>query len=366
MSIRLKCAACRTAFVTSDDQVGQVVACPKCRAPQKVPSVAPVAEPAAQESESVFVPADTPPRPKRGRKVLLGLVALVLVGGVGALVAWPKINAWLHPVPPDAVEVAATNYLKAIAEGDLEAQKRLSTINEPPAIRSYRNVKRDRARNLRRKGSFAPIAALHGQIDAKYAYDPEIGRFTPRNALGPAAETLDTLHEAKAKAEQDKLYEKMKSGDPDELFEAAEGIGKSFAKLADGALAPRKLLPTYRQLVEDAKPPLPPGEQGLAFDFADHRETWAALLKRPFPTLKADGPYILDRAEVRATARDKLASLGDPPTVLRLELMRFRLEGIDTGWRVVSARRESATPKEGETPARPPSVAPGSASGSLH
>lgn len=365
MSIRLKCAACRTAFVTSDDQVGQAVACPKCGAPQKVPSVAPVAaaEPAATESESVFVPADAPPRPKRGRRVILGLLGLIVIGGVGVLVAWPKINAWLHPVPPDPVEVAAGNYLKAIAEGDLEAQKRLSTVDEPPAIRSYSAVKRDRARSMRRKGSFAPIGALHGQIDTKYAYDPEIGRFTPRNALGPAAETLDTLHEAKAKAEQDKIYEKMKSGDPDELFEAAEGMAKNIAKLADGALAPRKLLPTYRQLVEDAKPPLPPNEQTLALDFADHRETWDALLKRPFPTLKADGPFILDRAEVRATARDKLASLGDPPTTLRLELMRFRLEGIDTGWKVVSARRESAHPAPEAAPSPKSSEA---ASDSLH
>ena len=36
---------------------------------------------------------------------------------------------------------------------------------------------------------------------------------------------------------------------------------------------------------------------------------------------------------------DRLASLGDPPTKLRLELVRFRLEGIDTGWKVVSAKR---------------------------
>ncbi|MDR3637380.1 MAG: hypothetical protein P4L84_26485, partial [Isosphaeraceae bacterium] len=305
------------------------------------------------------VPADAPPRPRRARKVALGLLALLLVAGVGVLVAWPTINGWLHPVPPDPAEVAAANYLKAIAEGDLEAQKRLSTVDEPPAIRSYGNVKRDPVRSVRRKGSFAPIAALHGQIDKKYAYDPEIGRFTPRNALGPAAETLDTLHEAKAKAEQDKLYEKMKSGNPDDLFDAAEGMAKSMAKLAEGALAPRKLLPTYRQLIEDGKPQLPPEEQALAFDFADHRETWDALLKRPFPTLKADGPYILNRAEVSATARDKLASLGDPPTKLRLELMRFRLEGIDTGWKVVSARRESAAVPP-EPVSSPPSTEPAS------
>ena len=38
-------------------------------------------------------------------------------------------------------------------------------------------------------------------------------------------------------------------------------------------------------------------------------------------------------------ATDRLASLGDPPSRLRLELVRFRLEGIDTGWKVVTAHR---------------------------
>ncbi|MDR3636209.1 MAG: hypothetical protein P4L84_20575, partial [Isosphaeraceae bacterium] len=60
MSIRLKCPSCRTAFVTSDDQVGQVISCPKCSARQQVPTAVPVAEPPVAESESVFVPADAP------------------------------------------------------------------------------------------------------------------------------------------------------------------------------------------------------------------------------------------------------------------------------------------------------------------
>ncbi|MHC5540479.1 hypothetical protein ACYOEI_19835, partial [Singulisphaera rosea] len=41
-----------------------------------------------------------------------------------------------------------------------------------------------------------------------------------------------------------------------------------------------------------------------------------------------------------AMVADKLASSGDPPSKLILKLVRFRLEGIDTGWKVVSARRE--------------------------
>ena len=84
-------------------------------------------------------------------------------------------------------------------------------------------------------------------------------------------------------------------------------------------------------LVEEAKPPLPENAKVLALGVAASHKGWDALLKRPFQTLKADGPFIYERAEVTATATDRLASLGDPPSRLRLILVRFRLEGIDTG-----------------------------------
>jgi hypothetical protein len=364
MSIRLNCETCRTAFVTSDDQVGRRVTCPKCGAEQVAPSTAvfvpsatastsaPVAGPASAKAPdpSVFVPAEAPRRPGRLRKIGLGAIVVVLIAAVGVAVSWPALRRWWHPIPPDPIEVAAGAYLQALADGDAEAAHRLGTVDEPPAIRSFRDVHRlpDRDRTI--KGSFAPIAALHARINESFEYDPAIGRFKVRDPLGPAAETLDALHEAKAKAEQDAIYKKMASGDPNDIFDAAEGLGGTLAKMAEGVLAPRKLVPTYKQLVLDSKPPLPPAEAELALDYAAHREAWDALLKRPFPSLKADGPFFFQRAEVTATARDRLASLGDPPTTLHLTLVRFRLEGIDTGWKVISARRPSALP---EPPAGP-------------
>ena len=191
------------------------------------------------------------------------------------------------------------------------------------------------------------------------------GRFTPKNAMGAAAETLDKLHAAKDEAEKSGLYKKMQSGDPNDIFDAAEQFGKVFTQLAEGALAPKKILPTYKMLVDDSKPPLPEDAKALALEVAAATKDWDALLKRSFHTLKADGPFIFERAEVNATATDRLASSGDPPTRLRLTLVRFRLEGIDTGWKVISIRRVlpgDDTTKPGAAPrttSQPPSPSPG-------
>jgi hypothetical protein len=131
----------------------------------------------------------------------------------------------------------------------------------------------------------------------------------------------------------------MQSGNPDDLFDAAEQYGKVFTKLAESTLSPKRILPTYKMLVESSKPPLSDDAKALALEVAESPKDWDTLLGRSFWKLTPDGPFIYEEAEVTATARDRLASLGDPPTRLRLKLVRFRLDWIDTGWKVVSARR---------------------------
>ncbi len=274
-------------------------------------------------------------------------------GGPGAPAAIPA-------APNDPVERVAADYLQALVKGDATAQRRLSTIEEPPAIRWFQKIHRDRSRNQTVKGSFAPLAGLHSRIESEFTYDPEIARFTPKNPLGAAGETLDAVQAAKEQAEKSGIYEKMASGDPNDIFDAAENFGKVFTQLAAGALAPKKILPTYKLLVDDARPPLPPDQKELAADVADSPKTWDSLLKRPFHTLKADGPFIFERADVNAEVADQLASLGDPPTVLRLSLVRFRLEGIDTGWRITAARR-ILPGADYESPSDRPPLSPASA-----
>jgi hypothetical protein len=286
---------------------------------------------------SVFIPApETTERPpSRSKRYVLGVLVIAAIVAVVVMVAWPRLN----PRKLDPVERVADAYLKALAGEDPESASRFGVVEEPPAIRSVSAFRRDRSHDRSMKGSFAPLGKLHKQIEAGFAYDASIDRFTPKNAVGAAAETLDALHKAKEDAEKSGLYKKMQSGNPNDLFDAAEEYGKVFTKLAEGPLAPKKILPTYQMLVESAKPPLPKDAKALALEVAGSMPVWKVLLKRSFQSLKADGPFIYERARVNAMAIDRLASLGDPPSRVRLELVRFRLEGIDTGWKVVTARR---------------------------
>ena len=201
---------------------------------------------------------------------------------------------------------------------------------------------------------------MHSRIRSEFTYDPAIGRFTPKNPLGAAGETLDAVHAAKERAEKSGIYDKMASGDPNDIFDAAESFGKVFTQLAEEVLAPKKILPTYKLLVDDAKPPLPLEQKELAVHVADNLKTWNMLLGRPCHTLKADGPFIFKRTEVEAQVVDQLASLGDPLMTLRLNLMRFHFEGIDTGWRIIAARRVLPSTGDDLSPDREP-LSPGSA-----
>jgi hypothetical protein len=288
---------------------------------------------------SAFIPSKDAieRRSRRWQWIGLGLVAILAVGAVGVMVYWPR----LKPKPPrqrDAVEKVAGDYLDALIRQDDVAAGKLSTIEEPPGIGSVRSLGRQKPRDHTLKGSFAPLATFHTKVDSEFTYDKAAGRFTPKNALGLAGETLDKLHEMKEEAKKSGMYEKMQSGDPNDIFDSAEQLGKVFEDVSK-VLEPKRLVPTYKMLIESAKPPLPSDAKTLALAVAESPQQWSDLLKRPFWTLKPDGPFVYEQAEVIANVTERLASLGDPPTRLRLNLVRFRLEGIDTGWKVVSAKR---------------------------
>src|SRR5438067_908256 len=93
---------------------------------------------------SVFVPSgeSLERHSRRGRWIGLVLLAIVLIAGVGIMVAWPRLRP--RPRNLDAVERVARDYLGALVRQDREAASRLSTVDEPPAIRSVGSLAHDR------------------------------------------------------------------------------------------------------------------------------------------------------------------------------------------------------------------------------
>ena len=153
---------------------------------------------------TVFIPApETTERPpSRWKRYVLCFLVIAAIVAVFVMVAWPRLN----PRKLDPVERVADAYLRALAGKEPESARRFGIVDEPPAIRAVRDFKRDRSQDQLLKGSFAPVGKLHKQIEANFVFDASIGRFTPKNAMGAAAETLDLLHKAKEDAEKSGLY----------------------------------------------------------------------------------------------------------------------------------------------------------------
>ena len=188
--LRVRCTSCRTAFsppLISPVRPGMPeVRCPASasrarRAGWTRPNRKHRQLLASTPSASVFVASSESQARSSRRRWFVGLTGLAVVVLAGLEpVLWPR----LKPRPIDPVERVAEEYLQSIIKGDETAQRRLSTIEEPPAVRSFQEIDRDRSRNRKVKGSFAPLARIHSRIESEFTYDPAIARFTPKNPLG--------------------------------------------------------------------------------------------------------------------------------------------------------------------------------------
>ncbi len=349
MSQRILCTRCRATFLAPQDLLSQTVNCPKCQHPN--PIALPASSNNPKPSVSGTVSHGESQHSSRNRAAiflffggaLLGFgIAAVTVGTLlfirqqdNKLVSQPK------PVRVDEVEAVAQQFLTALQENDQARVRSLSTLELPPAIQDFHQVRRHPDRDHELRGSFRPLRIIHEQIEAKYQYDRSIDRFVNAHPLGTAANLMDQANAARSELDASKLMEKYSSGSPDEQLDAAVGYAELLSGVFQAALPRTELTPTYRQIIEDWESPIPFEAKNLALKLGDEPNRWRDLLGRPFHTLKSDGSFLLQEAEVTAEVRDSLRTADDPRGTLRLELVRFQLEGIDTGWTVVSASRES-------------------------
>ena len=315
MSIRLKCRSCQTAFVIADDQAGGRVTCPKCgvRAGSHPPAAARAQAAAAAARRAAgtvglcrrrraaaagTAPQARPGRPDvaRGRGRRRGGRLAVLEALVASDPARPGRGRGRR-LPPGPGRRRLRGGPPA-RDGRRAPRDPVLPRRPPPArgrprdqgvVRADGGAARPDRREVRVRSRDRPVHAPRTRWDRR-----------------PRRSTRSTT--PRPRPSRTGSTRRWPAATPTTSSTPPRDWAGPFAKLAEGVLAPKKLIPTYKQLVHDAKPPLPADAAELALDFAAHRETWDALLKRPFPTLKADGPFIFERAEVTATVRDRLAS----------------------------------------------------------
>ena len=350
MSIRLKCRACETAFVTSDDQVGRRVTCPKCGAEQVAPATGracprrvaavgrsppPPPAPDAAPEPSVFVAAEPPRRPGRLRKVGLGVADVACWSRASA---WPSPGhprRWWHPIPPDPVEVAGGAYLQALADGDYEAAHRLGTVDEPPAIRSFRDVRRLPDRRPHAQGVVRPDRRVpradRREVRVRSRDRPIQGPRSPRTGGRDARRAARGQGQGRAGRDLQEDGQR-RSG---RHLRRGRGSGRGHGQAGRGRARPQEARPDLQAARRRCEAPAAPRcEPSWRSTTPRTARPWDALLKRPFPTLKADGPFRFERAEVighrarpaRLARRSADRAAPDPrPVPARRD--RHRLEG---------------------------------------
>ncbi len=379
MAVRMRCTECRATFLVADNRLGEMVACPKCEALIEVPETALLESESAAETEATWVlsgattedmvdASSAESSTRRRRRLLMALALLLLVvPGITALVMtrpWEWIDERIaaKPFDPNDPASVAQRFVDLLDRGDFEAATEWTTLeaDQLPAARDPRMLRPEPPgpphNAIQISGDFSPLTDLHRQIDREYEYDPAIGRFQPRNPLGLAADTLQGLEAAKEQVEQGGLYDKIASGDPDDLFDAAESLARMYTdlggSLTNEALSSKRLVPTYKQLVDGADPKLTGAPEMLADHYVENSETWDDLLNRPFFELDSETPFALEEVRYRVTTNLGNASPTDPPTILRLTLTRFNLGGRDTGWKVTrieTVDRSEEAPPSGST-----------------
>ena len=289
MNLRLvHCPACRTAYMIEDEAADRPPPCPKCGAVPARPARAEL--PGRRRRGRPSSSRRRPAGPRRGRKIAAFVAAtLVVVVARGGRRLAEDPEPLEDAPPPTRSRRRRRRYLRALVDGDAEAARRLGTVELPPAIRSFRNVRRDPAGDARLKGSFAPIAAFHaqdrGDLHLRPGHRPLHARERPR----PRGRRPRRAPRGQGQGRAGRDLQEDAERQPRRPLRRGRGPGQAAGDaLPKASCRPRSSSRPTRMLVDDAKPPLPPEERALAKDFADHRDD----LGRPArpPVRRRSGP----------------------------------------------------------------------------
>ena len=225
------------------------------------------------EDPSVFVPA--PEHRQRPRSDGSGMGWLSRRSWRSARSASWSPGPACTPRKLDAVERVADAYLNALTGDEPEVRIAVRDRRGAAGDSLGRQVsRRDRSRDRTDQGLVraAGQVAQSGSKPSSTTTRRSAGS-RPRTRWGRPPRRSTPCTRPRTTPRNRACTRRWQSGDPDDLFDAAEQYGKVFEKLAEGALAPKKILPTYKMLVESAKPPLPEDAKALALEVAGSMRT---------------------------------------------------------------------------------------------
>lgn len=272
-------------------------------------------------------------RPSWGRRLLLLLLVAVPILVVAGLVVIPPL------LPKDPRAVVIEQYLEAVRTGEEEKAAELGVLDEPPLTASVgRIVEREDVGDAY-AGAYEPIAQFHRDIGQKYT--PRGDVYLKEDMTGTLAKMLNLRKEAAVKGEA--IAKKIERGRPEDLFDAAEGLAEGYSGIFDAILGPvdspakaEPIVLTYEDLVAEHAKDLGAEQRLLLDDFAANRDKWERLLGRDPRELNAKGEFRVDDTVWETRVWLPGQSSGEPPKTVRFTLRRFRVDLIDTGWKVWS------------------------------
>lgn len=346
MSVAPSCLHCGLEFV---DDLAIEVNCPSCGTPRSDEPRRPAMIVGKHDpDELAALIRGGRPAPRRGGAAG-PLLAFVVFASIAAACYWTLrpagVGAGRASRPDDPDGRTAFDFVQALIDNDQEALARLgSTSVLPPRLAGLESLRAEPAGNLSRSGEFAPIAAFHEKLEADYRADPRADRYKairpPQLAASdhPAAPAAPAAEPGRRLTEEE-LFEVMGGDDPMAAEDAARALfdDQPVDPFEQAPGRPPAVEPTYAQLAEAAEPRLEGEARALALDYGIDRVTWDALIGRPFPKLRDAGPFELERREWIATVRRQTEAGPARSERLRLVVSRFRLGGLDSGWKVTSA-----------------------------
>ena len=363
--MHVKCS-CGARLKVTDSMRGRKSQCPRCSRvfriapaePEPVPQVDPeegydvaglpetpdVADPVwvPHEREAASSKRVASPGRKRMFVTLLAILVPVLAGV--ALVVVPPL------LPKEDRADVVRKYLNALQEGRLDEADLLAVFDDHLRIDAHDQVFVDNQSEQHLSGRFDGLSRLHRRMDEDYDWHSHRARFFKSDRVGTGLEVLDQLTDAKKMLDEsgayDKLYQIGEIGQRgDEGFDALLQIYGAVGSLATegGPVSRDTLSPGYEELRNRLGPDLTPEEATLAQRFALEPKKWDKLLGRDFVSLKGGGNFDLEEATVTTRAYGEV-SPGEGGRVLNLNLIRFRLGQIDTGWKIWSVTGEQTPP----------------------